>query len=258
MIDLHTHILPGLDDGPEDLAGTKSLAAAFLAAGVERVVATPHVNHQWGPQMPTANVSLRETEQALEAAGLDLRLELGGEVSLSTALELEPRLLSRYRLAGGEWLLLEPPFQGSSVFVRSMIFNVMTQGHRVLLAHPERCQTFQDDPQLLAGLIEDGARVQVTAKSLTGRFGQTALRATREMFRRDLVHVVASDAHHATERPPGMASELEQAGHEDLIRYLCRDMPAWILDGGEEPARPDVRGKKKAGRGILGRLGFNS
>lgn len=221
-------------------------------------MATPHVNHRWGLQFPQAAEVVEETRVELEAAGLDLRVDLGAEVALSTAVDLEPEQLERYRMAGGDWLLLEAPSQGPSVAIHSMIFGVMSQGHRVLLAHPERCGTFQEDLDLLASLVSGGARTQVTAEALTGRFGRTARRTAEEMFKRDLVHIVASDAHHATDRPPSLTPELKRSGHKDLIQYLCHDMPAWILDGGEEPVRPERRGKKKAGRGILSRLGFNN
>lgn len=258
LIDLHIHILPGLDDGPGDLADTKALASACISAGVDRVVATPHVNHRWGLQFPQTTEAVEETRLALEDAGLDLQVELGAEVALTTAVDLEPEQLQRYRMANGDWLLLEAPSQGPSTAIHSMIFSVMSQGHRVLLAHPERCQTFQEDLDLLASLVNGGVRTQVTAEALTGRFGRTAQRTAQRMFNRDLVHVVASDAHHATHRPPSLIPEIKSSGHGDLIQYLCHDMPAWILDGGEEPVRPDSGSKKKAGRGILGRLGFNA
>lgn len=256
LVDLHTHILPGVDDGPADMAGTVALASAFVAAGVERVVATPHVNHRWGPRIPQIGEALEETRAVLDAEGVPLKVEVGAELALSTAVVLDTDSLAACRLGQGEWLLVEPPARGSSTGVHSMIFTVLTRGHRVLLAHPERCEIFQRDLDLLDSLVAGGVRTQVTAAALSGGFGGTARRTTEEMFDRGLAHVVASDAHHATHRPPGLAGDMRNSPYSESVRYFCHDMPNWILDGGPEPERPRARRGQVTRRGILGRLGF--
>jgi protein-tyrosine phosphatase len=117
---------------------------------------------------------------------------------------------------------------------------VQQRGFRVLLAHPERSPALQRDLGLVADLVGSGVRTQLTAEAVIGHFGSATEKAARRLFDRGLVHTVASDAHHATERPPGLVNELKRAGHKGMIQWLCHDMPAWILDGGEEPPRPEA------------------
>lgn len=258
-VDLHSHILPGVDDGPRAIDEAVSLAHAYLNSGICRVVATPHVNARWGHDVERCLEAFDTLSDRLTNDRVGLELDFGGEIALTSALDLETDQLLHFRLAGGDWLLIEPPSEGPEFAVHSMIFEVQTRGHRVLLAHPERCQTFQKDLDLLESLVKGGVRTQVTASALSGQFGAKARRTAEDMFKRDLVHMVASDAHHANKRPPGLDAELKQSGHNDLIQWLCHDMPVWILDGGEEPARPSVDvGRQRGSKGILGRLGLRS
>lgn len=241
-IDLHSHILPGVDDGPESLDGALALARAYVELETTRVVATPHVNARWRQEGDAVLEAYRYLCSGMADEGIDLKLELGGEVSMATALDLDADDLYRFRLGGGDWLLIEPPSRAPSFGIRSMLFGLQSRGHKLLLAHPERCQTFQDDLEYLEDLVDGGIRTQVTASALSGRFGTTAEQAAKEMFRRKLVHTVASDAHDAFNRPPGLVDDLKIAGLGDLVQWLCFDMPNWILDGGDEPERPNPVG----------------
>lgn len=263
LIDLHCHLLPGIDDGPADLDASVALAGAYLSAGISRVAATPHVNVRHRNRSGAIGERLAELRSLLADEGLDLVVESGAEVSAPVAAEIDDEELRRLTLGGGEWLLAEPPTRATAFEIHSAVFEIQKRGFRVLLAHPERNPALQRDLDLVADLVGAGVRTQVTAEALTGRYGDSAERCSRELFERDLVHVLASDAHHATDRPPGLAEELKRSGHKDLIQWLCHDMPAWILDGGEEPPRPggadpgEVTGEV-TGRpgGLLQRLGL--
>jgi len=259
LVDLHCHLLPGIDDGPADIEASVALAAAYLAAGITRVAATPHVNLRHRNRSGVIAERREELSARLEEESIALTIESGAEVSAPAAGELDDDELRRLTLGGGDWLLAEPPTRASAFDIHAAVFAIQERGFRVLLAHPERNPALQRDLDLVGDLVTGGIRTQVTAEALTGRYGDAAERCSRELFDRGLVHVLASDAHHATERPPGLAEELKRAGHKELIQWLCQDMPTWILDGGEEPARPGGAGvpdgEARPG-GLLGRLGL--
>ncbi len=241
MIDLHTHVLPGIDDGPDDRAGALALAAAARAAGTTVLVATPHIT--WDlPANDAARVAAGVAE--LAQAGPAVELRTGGEIALPKAAELPEDELLGLRLGGGEWLLCESPLSADAAGFDAVVLDLQARGHRVVLAHPERAPLIQRDPGTLRRLVEAGALSQVTAGSLTGQFGRTVQAFTHDLFREGLVHVVASDAHDAVRRPPGLLDALLAADRADLpglagqVEWLTADVPRAVLDGGPVPARP--------------------
>lgn len=249
MIDLHCHLLPGIDDGPPTLEAALDEARVHVAAGVRDVVCTPHVSHghrNTAAQIGEATVAL---QSALDEAGIALRVLPGAEVSLSRAIELDDTELAALHLAGSEWLLLEPPLGSEVPRLAQMVAGIQSRGHRVLVAHPERCSAFHRDPKLLGELVRAGATAQVTAGSLSGQFGNTVKKVATGMVEADLIHVVASDAHDAVKRPPGLAGPLQEAGLEGLTDWACQQVPVALLAGEALPPRPDgaVRPAKRRG-----------
>lgn len=240
VIDIHCHVLPGIDDGPETIAGSIALARAAADAGVRTLVATPHVNWRYRNDAATIAGLVAQLRERLAAAGVDLELRGGAEVAMTEVAELEQAELARLRLGGGEWLLLEPPFAPIATVLEGIVQDVQRRGNRVLLAHPERCPAFHRDPRLVRTLVREGVLTSITAGSLVGRFGGTVRRFALALVEEELVHNVASDAHDVAERAPGIASELEQAGLSPLAEWLTEAVPAAILDGGEIPARPPL------------------
>ncbi|HYM53757.1 MAG TPA: CpsB/CapC family capsule biosynthesis tyrosine phosphatase [Solirubrobacteraceae bacterium] len=247
MIDLHCHVLAGIDDGPETVAGSLALARAAVAAGVSTLVATPHASSRYPNGAETIGGLVAELRERLAAEGVPLRLEGGAEVALTHVAEIEPSELSRLRLGGGEWLLVEPPFTPVATALEAILQEVRGRGHRILLAHPERCPAFHRDPQMLGSLVRSGILTSITAGSLVGRFGAVPRRFALQLVREEMVHNVASDAHDLAGRPPGMRAELEQAGLGPLTEWLTEAVPAAILGGGGIPARPPF-GRPAAGR----------
>jgi protein-tyrosine phosphatase len=120
----------------------------------------------------------------------------------------------------------------------SILLDLQRRGHRVLLAHPERCHAFHRDPRMLESLVRSGVLTSITAGSLVGRFGGEVRRFALELAHKDMIHNVASDAHDHVRRPPGAAAELEQAGLGSLVDWLTDQVPAAILSGEEIPPRP--------------------
>src|SRR5262249_34864549 len=155
------------------------------------------------------------------------------------AADLDDVELGALSLGGGGWLLLECPLtMALSPGFPALARMLASRGHRILLAHPERCPAFLQSPTLLEELVADGMLAQVTARSLRNRFGKAAQAAALRWTDQGLVHVVASDGHGAG-RPATMSEHLADAGFEPaLSAWLTREVPEALLAGTAPPPRP--------------------
>ncbi len=241
MIDLHCHVLPGLDDGPRTLADAVALARAAAAQGTRTLVATPHVTIDL-PANDSARIAagVEEVRAALQAEEVAVEVLAGAEVAMDRALELPDEELRALRLGGSPWLLLESPLTGAHPPVEDTVSRLLDAGHRVLLAHPERSRAVLREPGLLERLVGRGVRGQVTASALTGAFGSEPQRAAHDLVARGLATVAASDAHHATARPPVLRAELEAAGLGAQADRLCDAAPSALLAGAEPEGAPHL------------------
>lgn len=239
IVDLHCHILPEVDDGPRTLDASIVQTAAHVQAGVDVVVATPHVRADL-PRNDSARIgsATRMLSDVLQARDTVLRIEAGAEVDLAYACTLEDEELRALTLGGGPWLLIEAPLSASRDDVGVLLGILRARGHQLVLAHPERSPQFHRQPELLRELVAGGAVTQVTALALTGAFGSTVRRYSRWMVEEQLVHVVASDAHDARQRPPGLLEPLKQAGLRQLAPWLIDEGPTAILAGHDVPLPP--------------------
>ena len=257
MIDVHTHVLPGIDDGPRTTQDAVALARAAVAAGTTEMVATPHVSWEWQTSSQVMHEGVKAMQAELDAAGVPLRLRTGAEVALTRAMDLDDEELRALRLGGGEWLLAECPLSMAAPGVDSLMLRLQSQGHRLLLGHPERAPVFHRSPDMLERLVDAGMLTQITAGSLAGRFGSTVQRFTFELVEAGLVHNIASDAHNADRRPPGVLAEIEEAegelpGLAQHAEWLCEQVPRAILDGGEVPPPPGPPPQRRRRRKLLG------
>ncbi len=256
MIDLHCHLLPGIDDGPDDLPGAIAMARAAVAAGTTTIVTTPHVSsnypHNSARSIARAVAALREE---LATAEVDLELFTGAEIALAAAAELPDEELTALRLGGpeGSHLLVECPLSPSAAGFERALDPLRDRGHEILLAHPERCPAFQRDPDAYRRLVEQGMIGQVTAGALVGRFGRVVADVAEQLVRDGLVQVVASDGHSAERRRPSILAELEEAGYGEQADWLGYEVPYAVLTGGVIPVAPAMpRRRSKLGR-LLGR-----
>jgi protein-tyrosine phosphatase len=240
VIDLHCHVLPGIDDGPATTEGSVALARAAAADGTRILVATPHVNPRYPNEPEAIARSVEELNEHLAAEGVALEVRSGGELAMMRLLELEAAQISRFALGGGEWLLVECPLSSASMGFDILVLDLQRRGHRVLLAHPERCPAFHRNPQTLESLVSAGALTSITAGALVGRFGGEVRRFALRLVRDGMAHSVASDAHDRVRRPPTMKADLEAAALGPLAHWLTQAVPAAILDGEEIPPRPTV------------------
>lgn len=238
MIDLHCHVLAGIDDGPATAEESLALARAAASAGARVLVATPHVSRRYRNDAATIAALVDDLNVRLAAEGIALEVRAGAEISIGRAAEMEPEELERYGLGGGPWLLVEPPFSPIATGLDILLSNLQRRGHRIVLAHPERCPAFQRNPAILRPLVAGGILTSITAGSLVGQFGGEVRRFALALVREGMAHNVASDAHDLRSRPPGTAAALEEAGLGPLADWLTLAVPAAILTGAEIPPRP--------------------
>lgn len=244
MVDLHAHLIPGVDDGPEDMEASLAMLRSAEAAGTRVIAATPHLRADFPLVRGEAIRGWCDELRAAIGAGSGIALVAGGEVDLAWARgasEEELRLAS-YRQAGAD-LLVETPYGALMPSFESLLHDLVLAGYRVTLAHPELNPTFQADPERLAALVARGYLLQVTARSLT----RTRRRSRSRSFARALVsegiaHVLASDAHSGGSwRPPDLRPGVRAAA--DLVgrataEWMVTEAPASVLAGEPLPAPP--------------------
>lgn len=235
MIDLHSHVLPGLDDGAADLDEAVAICRAAAADGIRVLAGTPHVRDDY----PTTPEQMEAALAALQdAAGDIVRLVPGGEIDLA---ELDrPRAeLTRFALAGNpRYLLVETPYAGWPLDLADRLFRLRTAGITPVLAHPERNADVQRRPELLEPIVGGGSLVQLTAASVDGRIGRNAQSCSTALLERGLAHLIASDAHAPGIRAIGMRSAVDALGDEALGRWLTVGVPSAIVEDTPVPPRP--------------------
>lgn len=242
MIDLHSHVLPGVDDGAATLEEALAILRAAAAEGIELIAATPHVRDDHPTAPETMERLVAEVNDAANAAGIDVEVLPGGELALDVAARLEDGVLARFGLGGNrELLLLECPYYGWPLDLGALVFDLRTRGFSVVLAHPERNPEVQERPELLEPLVGAGVLVQLTAASVDGRSGSRARHTSRTLLDRELAHLVASDAHAPQLRAVGMTAAAAALGDEALARWLTEDVPRALVAGAPLPERPRRR-----------------
>ncbi len=249
MIDLHCHILPGIDDGSTDADEACALARALVADGVTTVAATPHLREDH-PAVRVGDLaeSCRTLNTSLAAAGVSLSVIPGAEVDLLWALQASPEdlYLATYGQMG-RYLLLETPYGPLPDTFERMVFECLTsRGLTVLLAHPERSGSFQRDPSRLTDLVARGVLLQVTAPALVSTDRRSgSRRLALWILERRLAHALASDSHGGMDgRPPNLSGARQAAAAIDpaYAEWLVSDAPAAMLAGESLPGAPPDQG----------------
>lgn len=240
MIDLHSHILPGMDDGAYDLEEALRMADLAVRGGVTAMVATPHCA---GDRTMEVRESLARLRAGLRSAGIPLKVYAGMEIfgSPQTA-----RMLSQGRLltlAGSRYPLIEFDFESDGERETAVLQSVVQAGYTPLVAHPERYRYVRENPELVNLWKRMGCLFQVNRGSLLGRFGPGARAMAVELTDRGFATVVASDAHSSTMRTPWMGDVWELLSRRfspDAAIWLLRDNPRRILkDEQIPPAEPE-------------------
>ncbi len=235
-VDVHCHCLPGIDDGPADLASAVELCQALAADGITSVIASPHQlgKYDLANSAEVIRRRLEELNEALDASRVPLEVVPGGDVRIDERLV---RLVADGDVFTcgdlGRHLLLELP-NSSYCEPRPLIEQLAAGGIQTIMTHPERHRYLGGNLDIVASWVRGGAVVQVTAGSLLGDFGRSAFDFAWRMLQHGLVQLVATDAHHVTRRPPRLTaawSAIESHLGPDLAQLVCGANPLRVWRG---------------------------
>jgi protein-tyrosine phosphatase len=245
LIDLHSHILPGLDDGARTLEEAIEIARAAVEDGIGAIAATPHVREDYPTEPDEMERALSQLREALAQANVPLELHPGGEIALERLSLLERGHLCRFGLAGNPaYLLVEFPYFGWPLDLADQLFQLRIVGITPVLAHPERNADVQDAPGRLSPLVESGTLVQITAASVDGRLGRKSRDTGLKLIDLELAHLIGSDAHHPGIRTVGMSAAAEAVGDEAIAHWLTEAVPRAIVENSRLPERPERRRRR--------------
>jgi len=234
MIDIHTHILPNVDDGARDLDEALAMARLAVEDGTRHIIATPH-NIDWEATGRREEMTdrVRALQSAMDAAGIALHVYLGSEVRIVPDLVQRMKQGWAMTLNGSRYMLVELPFLLYPPYTERVCFELALEGITPVLAHAERYSAIQEEPETVAPLVERGNLIQITSGSLFGVFGKKAQQAAISLLDRGLVHIIASDAHNTKTRPPLLSQAVnvaaEYVGAERAAK-MVNDVPQAILD----------------------------
>ena len=245
MIDLHCHILPGLDDGSPAMDVSVAMARLAVADGISDIVATPHIFREVSnlTDFSLLGKKQKELQSELDRQSIPLIIHCGVEVRFSHNLLDEIKKHRRNLvLAGSSYMFVEFPFDYVYSGVKDVFYQVMNEGLTPIITHPERNSSFVGHPELLYDLVEMGALVQANAGSFTGRYGSQAQDTARLLMQLNLIHFLASDGHNTDSRPPVLSAavkSVEAIIGPEAAEALVRANPRAVLDDGAVPYQPE-------------------
>lgn len=239
VIDLHSHVLPGLDDGARTIDDSLDIVAGAAADGVRVLAATPHVRSDFPTTADAMERALRLVRDAVARTGIEVDVRGGGEIALERVEGLRDGELARFGLGGSPaYILLEFPYFGWPPALPALVLRLRSRGITPVVAHPERNGEVQADPERLRPIVLAGALSQITAASLDGRLGRKARATALDLIDRGLGHLLASDAHTPEIRGIGMSDAASAVRDEELAWWLTEGVPGAILRGEPPPPRP--------------------
>ncbi|QHW34308.1 tyrosine protein phosphatase [Paenibacillus rhizovicinus] len=222
MIDMHCHLLPGLDDGPDHLEEAVNLARCAASEGVTAIIATPHYRRGvYETDAGQVRQAAEHLSDELRRRRIPLLVQAGQEIRVYDEMVADLEAGRLLPLGNSSYVLLELPSARIPLRIEDTLHELRIAGWTPIIAHPERNAQIAADPDQLVRLAGFGAAAQLTSHSLTGRFGKAIKAAALELCRRNLVHTIASDAHNGTTRPYEL-----RAAHDIVTAKLGRDFAA--------------------------------
>ncbi|HEY0309141.1 MAG TPA: CpsB/CapC family capsule biosynthesis tyrosine phosphatase [Acidobacteriaceae bacterium] len=245
MIDIHHHLLWGLDDGSDSLETTLSMARWASDQGITHIVATSHASTHWTFQPDAVAAKAEELRTLLTAESIQLTIGTGCDFHLSydnlTDIRITPR---KYTINGGDYLLIELPDYALPINLPETLYELQILGLTPILTHPERNPTLQADPNRMIEWLRGGLLVQITSGSLAGRFGKTAEKLAHRLLADDWVHFVATDAHNVTSRPPNLRESYDLVARKyskPTAQRLFIDNPLAAFESRPLGEQPEAR-----------------
>jgi protein-tyrosine phosphatase len=248
LIDLHCHLLPGIDDGSKDLAMSLAMARMASSEGISAIACTPHilpgVYNNSGPAIRSAVARLAES---IAEADIPISLVTGADVHIAPDLNIQLSDGRALTLNDSRYLLLEPPHHVLPPRLEDLIFGLQAAGYVPILTHPERLSWVEGHYDLIRRLVSSSVLMQITAGSVMGRFGRRPRYWAERMLDEGLCHLLATDAHNTEQRAPRMADAREfvarRLGDDEAINLVLR-RPQGILDNlspAELPLLPQAK-----------------
>ena len=235
MIDIHSHILPDVDDGARTLEEALEMARIAFADGIQQMCCTPHMFNgiSDNPEPPEILDRVAALQEAIGAAGL--RVLPGNEVHVSHEIAEQAKNNRVTKLNQKNYMLVEFPTMTIPVGADELFYRLQVNGVRPILVHPERNSQMQARPSLVADFVERGVYVQVTAMSVTGEFGQAAKTCADSLLRHNCVHFLATDCHRTERRAPILSRGRDAAAAiigAEKAQKLVWDNPLAVVTGG--------------------------
>lgn len=251
MIDIHAHILPGLDDGSQDVNEALEMCKIALIDGIRAIVVAPHhLNGIYRNDKQNIVNHLKIFREKVQERGLNICLYPGSDLHLDANLitELEEDKAMTIN-NNGKFILLELPNFFKIHHIKEQIFNLKLRGITPIITHPERNNLLMEDINVIYDFIHIGALTQLTAASITGRFGRTAQRGALQLIELNMAHLIATDAHNTSSRAPILSEALnvvtKELGEREA-RKMVFDIPELIIKGGLPAIKEPIKKKRKS------------
>lgn len=248
MIDLHSHVLPGIDDGAADLDEALAMLGLARDDGIGTMVGTPHFDGADREFPALCAARLAALRQATSAGPAAVEVLLGFEVSLTPAILEWGADLRTLAINGGHYLLVELPLGFWPPYLHDVVFQLQMLGMRPILAHAERYEAIGRDPAYAADLVGRGVLLQVNGDSLLGKGGSQIQRCARTLVERELVSFLSSDAHSPRRRPPRLRAAAEVVARlagPEVADQLVNGNPAAVVADTDLPPAPRYRRQRR-------------
>lgn len=202
MIDIHNHVLIGVDDGPQTEDDVVKLLEQAIEQDITDIIATPHHHSgSWKTPADVVSAKLEQVQSIAKKHHLNINIYPGQEIRINGDIIKELKNGESISLNHSQYILIEFPFGDLPLYAEQLFFDLQMQGYVPLIAHPERCKPILRRPEKLYDLVQKGSISQITASSITGGHGDGVQSKSLEFIENNLAHVIASDAHNAEFRP---------------------------------------------------------
>ncbi|MCP3032928.1 tyrosine protein phosphatase [Halobacillus sp. A1] len=222
MIDIHSHILPGVDDGAQTMEESIEMAQAAVEEGITTIVATPHhKNGEYDNYKHDIIIQVNELNRVLKQKGIELNVLPGQETRMNDSLIEGLRKNEVLTLnVDSTYVFVEFPNDHVPQYATKLLYNLQLEGYQPIIVHPERNVKIQENPNILYSFIKNGAFSQITASSIAGKFGKTAEKVSQQLIEANLTHLVASDAHDSKRRTFNMKKAYSKIEKQYGLSYV--------------------------------------
>lgn len=254
MIDIHSHILPGIDDGAQTMKDSIEIAKAAVNEGITTIIATPHhKNNQFNNLKPSILTKVKDLNTVLKQENIPLIVLPGQEVRIYGEVLEDYYKEEILTLNHTKYLFIEFPSSSVPRYAERLLYELQTEGIIPIIVHPERNKELQEKPELLYQLVKNGALTQVTASSIAGYFGKNVKKFAEQVIEHNLTHFIASDVHNLHNRSFKMKESLymiEENFGLDYI-YLFKENAKLLLENGNVIREIPERIQRKKFLGIF-------